>query len=982
MSIRLIAFAFLSCFFTFSAHAQRGKQGNISLTQTSPGPNYTVNEYTRLLADATAGQTTLTVLNASLNTNNRFPAALGAGDLLLLIQMQGASISTPDDSTYGAVTNYNGSGNQEWIEVRSIDASNNTIELSCGLQKNYMASGRVQVIRVPRYNTLTVQSNARITCPAWNGSTGGIVVIETNSDLTLQSNASIDVSALGFRGGSKGNLSSLFGGVNFLSTNEVVGAEKGEGIAGSVTDYDVNGGRYCRGAAANGGGGGNSHNSGGGGGANAGNPALWSGLGNPSLTTANWAQAWNLEYVGFANSTSTGGGKGGYSFSSLNLNALTAGTFNSAWDGDWRRNNGGLGGHPADYTTGSMYMGGGGGGGEQNNGYGGNGGNGGGIILVRSYASVVGSGKLLANGANGVGSIGSSPFVSGTDGSGGGGAGGSIRVEAVGTIANLTLEAKGGNGGSQDVLAFVNEAEGPGGGGGGGYIALSNTVSTATVAGGANGTTDSNALTEFTPNGATRGGAGEIALVPTLNNLQALSDTLCGPGTAVLTALNTANSAVYWAASPCGISLESTASFSVTVSGPTNYYLSSCELAQTIPSNVNFSPAPTVDAGPVLFLCGGQSGTLVGTGSGTLSWLSDPSLSDSSLSNPVVTPADTTQYFLTVTDSNGCLAMDSVLVNVGDYLNLTISDSAVICPGSSLLLAVSGADTYVWQSDPALDTSIPEAPVASPVSSSTYYVSASTAGGCTAQDSVHVDVYASVPLSLSGGGLYCNTAGAEISASGANTLLWQPATGLSDPTFLTTLATPSDSTWYHATATDVNGCWMTTTDSVLVYPGLLPVAGFTFNQISNFEVVFTNTSTNVEQTFWTINGVEFTTTDCTFNFPFDATYPIKLIVENSCGSDTITTTIDVIKIVGIEDVVSHQLKLYPNPAQEQIVVQNPFQNGHEAVLFMYDSRGSLTGKFVLRQSQWTINLEDVAAGLYTVIVQQGTVRYTSRLMHD
>ena len=85
---------------------------------------------------------------------------------------------------------------------------------------------------------------------------------------------------------------------------------------------------------------------------------------------------------------------------------------------------------------------------------------------------------------------------------GGGGAGGTIFLDATGLISGITANANGGNGGNQNVGLFVAEAEGPGGGGGGGYIAASSGAITRTANGGLNGTTNSNSLTEFIPNGA------------------------------------------------------------------------------------------------------------------------------------------------------------------------------------------------------------------------------------------------------------------------------------------------------------------------------------------------------------------------------------------------------------------------------------------------------------------------------------------------
>ena len=97
----------------------------------------------------------------------------------------------------------------------------------------------------------------------------------------------------------------------------------------------------------------------------------------------------------------------------------------------------------------------------------------------------------------------------------GGGGGGGILVSA-GTASGVALFARGGNGGNQ--LITNDESEGPGGGGGGGFIAAPAALAT-TVTGGANGSTSSTAVTEFTPNGSTRGGAGNTTTVPALASL-------------------------------------------------------------------------------------------------------------------------------------------------------------------------------------------------------------------------------------------------------------------------------------------------------------------------------------------------------------------------------------------------------------------------------------------------------------------------------
>ena len=83
---------FLSTILIFSlglAIGQKGKHGSYTQSGTT-----IVNEFTTLSSDAAAASTLITVANSSLNSNSYtwFSGNLEAGDLVLIIQMQGADI--------------------------------------------------------------------------------------------------------------------------------------------------------------------------------------------------------------------------------------------------------------------------------------------------------------------------------------------------------------------------------------------------------------------------------------------------------------------------------------------------------------------------------------------------------------------------------------------------------------------------------------------------------------------------------------------------------------------------------------------------------------------------------------------------------------------------------------------------------------------------------------------------------------------------
>jgi len=973
--MKIITSALLTLLFPCFVMAQLGKMGTVALTG-----NAIVNEYTTLTADVSSGDVLITAASNTLNANNRFPSALAAGDLLLFIQMQGATIGTANDSTYGAVLNYYNCGNYDWAEVASV-GPNNTITLACGLQNNYTAAGKVQIIRVPRYENLTLNSGCIVSAPSWDGQTGGIVVIETNSNLTFTGSGQIDVSGKGFRPGNTVEHDGIWDYRGFVANALTFGAEKGESIAGYSTDYDLIGGRYGRGAPANGGGGGNSHNTGGGGGANAGDIANYTGKGNPSLSNANWAAAWNLQSPGFATSTSSGGGQGGNSFSGSNQNALTVPTSNSLWGGDWRRNQAGRGGRPLDTQTGKIFFGGGGGGGDQNNNFGGNGGAGGGIVLLRNYGNLVASNSayIRANGANGVSTT--STFLSGgTDGAGGGGGGGTVVFSSSNLLNNtnlLRIEAKGGNGGNQSVSGLTTEAEGPGGGGGGGLVAVSGTLTNVNVTGGANGTTNSSGLSEFPPNGATAGGAGLVTEIVELIRMKddIVKSSSCGTGEIYLQ-LNTPEATlISWSDSLMGTPLATLAGFSITITATRDFYLTACPLQQTQTVEAIFLPLPLVDAGTDIQICTGQSFQLQGNGTGNIfSWSPAQFLDNSLIPNPIASGIDSVEFFLTVIDTNNCFNFDSVLVTPGGNITITASSDTTICAGNTLTLQASGASTYEWTS-PGINLN---GDIVTLNTDTTVVLELlASNGNCLARDTITVTVNAPQSFILLGGGLVCEGQSVQIIAEGAVSACW--ITGLDTICNASNSFTvvPIDSSFVTAITTDANGC-NSTTAPILIAAIPAPIADFSYNQISNYEVVFTNNSTGNTSNKWLINNQVLTQSSPTYNFPFDNNYQVTLIIENGCGSDTITKLVEVVKQVGIEDIAKNDFTIYPNPVKDFFTVKSAFNTFQSLAIF--DAVGKLVFSANNLNCNEAIYISKIAAGIYMLVLEINGKRQVDKLV--
>jgi len=159
-----------------------GTDGALTVTT----PDTIVNAYTYLTGDEVSGEDTITVNDASSFTE---------GDEILIWQCQ------VDEGTVPAAN----MGYYEFNRILSI-ASNDML-LKTVLADNLYSgtfdanpSEVTQVVRIPQYTSVTVNSSASITAPAYDGYKGGVVIFRATGDVII--NGSINVSQKGYRGGS------------------------------------------------------------------------------------------------------------------------------------------------------------------------------------------------------------------------------------------------------------------------------------------------------------------------------------------------------------------------------------------------------------------------------------------------------------------------------------------------------------------------------------------------------------------------------------------------------------------------------------------------------------------------------------------------------------------------------------------------------------------------------------------------------------
>jgi gliding motility-associated-like protein len=223
----------------------------------------------------------------------------------------------------------------------------------------------------------------------------------------------------------------------------------------------------------------------------------------------------------------------------------------------------------------------------------------------------------------------------------------------------------------------------------------------------------------------------------------------------------------------------------------------------------------SVNSGNDTTICLGSSAQLKATSTNGISysWTPAGSLSNPNIPNPVATPSATTTYSVSAINANGCEQTDAVTVTV--YEVFTIEDTA-ICIGESVTLATNNGVSFSWTPATGLSNPNIASPVATPLSTTAYTVTAVSADGCQSVKEVTVTVHPLPLISAGADDTLCLGFSTQLQASGGVSYSWTPAASLNNPNLANPLASPLVTTTYSVLGTDANGCENTDEVTVLV----------------------------------------------------------------------------------------------------------------------------------------------------------------------
>ncbi len=185
---------------------------------------------------------------------------------------------------------------------------------------------------------------------------------------------------------------------------------------------------------------------------------------------------------------------------------------------------------------------------------------------------------------------------------------------------------------------------------------------------------------------------------------------------------------------------------------------------------------PRLSAGGIVTICERDSirigGDVIGgTPPYRYAWSPSGGLLDSTQASHRISPSVSTVYRVLITDSAGCVASDSVRVEVLDSPELSATPLWRVCKGDSVTFdarIISGSTnlTITWSPSIGLSDTTLLSPVASPETTTLYTCTAIDSNGCDASATVMVEVSEAAPPVILGDTVFCEGSGARLEAGG------------------------------------------------------------------------------------------------------------------------------------------------------------------------------------------------------------------------
>lgn len=376
--------------------------------------------------------------------------------------------------------------------------------------------------------------------------------------------------------------------------------------------------------------------------------------------------------------------------------------------------------------------------------------------------------------------------------------------------------------------------------------------------------------------------------------------------------------------------------------------------------NISFRAKPVLGLGNDTAYCAGTvfmlDGRVANTNIASYLW-------NTTATTPTITASAAGTYSVRVVGTNGCVATDTINVNINanPIVNLGPDVDKCVDAGDVEFIDAQHPNAfYLWDNNytgrvRAIDRS------------GTYYVRVTDANGCSGADTIRVTLRNSPVVSLGNDTSLC-IGGSLLLNAGNDGIAYSWNTGQTSRTITTNI-----DGLFVVRVTGNNGC--ITTDSIrIAYSGNAPQhdgiravnqGAYTYK----FDLTNAAYITNVDWDFGDgspiVNGL-----NPTHIFPSLGNYIIRAFAYNDCGNVTATTTVHIVNTTGIDDVnkADFNVSLYPNPAKANIKVKTSVEEVKIEKLVLVDLSGKrILSQDVPRLSETALTLPDhIIDGMYMI----------------
>ena len=311
-------------------------------------------------------------------------------------------------------------------------------------------------------------------------------------------------------------------------------------------------------------------------------------------------------------------------------------------------------------------------------------------------------------------------------------------------------------------------------------------------------------------------------------------------------------------------------------------------------------------------------------------------------------------YQVTVSDGEGCVVKDSSRVFFPVAVGLP--PDGILC-GNKLQTNYTSAARHVWSTGDTTQNILVSLP-------GTYSVEVWEPNGCQLQDTITIMDFEELPeFELPEISQFCkgDTLSSPILAAQYR---WSTQSQES-------FAPLNSSGLYWLEVENVLGCVYRDSTQVEVIP--LPQATFDYTQVG-CTFIFTSQVFSQEQEYeWNFgNGVFSSVRNPVYTYPIPANYQVELTVNNVCGVDTFVAQVDC-QTVSLKDTLSNSLFVFPNPFNEELIIDKAAGGGAPKKVNIYSVGGKqMIESMVLKHERVTIPTTTWIPGIYILYISTST----------